>query len=85
MTVAPFRAANPHLAHDARRQYNLALRNGDLVRGRCVLCGDDQRPGTVEGHHEDYAAPLQVVWLCRLHHRWRHMYGAPLPEAELLA
>jgi hypothetical protein len=76
----PFKAANPHLAKEAYRQYKLALRSGSLVRGHCVLCGDNQRPGPVEGHHEDYAYPLEVIWLCRMHHRWRHMKGISLEE-----
>lgn len=52
-------------AHAAVRQ---ALRTGDLKRGRCEVCGSFR----VEAHHEDYAAPLVVVWLCRSHHQQWH-------------
>lgn len=41
------------------------IRRGCVTRGPCAICG---RLDTVEGHHEDYARPLWVVWLCRGHH-----------------
>lgn len=41
-----------------------AIRNGELERMPCELCGSLD----VEGHHEDYAKPLAVRWLCKKHH-----------------
>jgi hypothetical protein len=26
----------------------------------------------VDAHHDDYARPLDVTWLCRRHHQQRH-------------
>lgn len=51
-------------AHAAVRQ---ALRTGELHRGKC-WCGSLR----VEAHHDDYTAPLAVVWLCRRHHQQLH-------------
>lgn len=56
---------------DARRVYRAAINSGALVPEPCVVCGREN----VDGHHEDYSKPLDVIWLCRMHHRWRHCYG----------
>jgi hypothetical protein len=57
-----------------------AIRNGQLVKGPCSVCGATER---VEGHHEDYSKPLEVVWLCKLHHRRRHAeIGEPLMDGN---
>lgn len=45
-----------------------ALYHGTLVPAPCTVCG--RLPS--EGHHPDYARPLDVVWLCRPHHRALH-------------
>jgi hypothetical protein len=43
-------------------QVGLAIKEGRLVRPLgCSECG---REGDIEGHHEDYNKPLEVVWLC---------------------
>jgi hypothetical protein len=64
----------------ARSLVARAIRRGELKREPCVKCG---KPKT-EGHHEDYAKPLEVIWLCRLHHSWVHKYGdSPLPGQDL--
>ena len=57
-----------------------ALKHGVLVKQPCEECGTVER---VEGHHEDYDAPLVVVWLCRRHHRLRHSPRVrPRPQIE---
>jgi hypothetical protein len=48
--------------------YKYALSKGELVRGECEVCGNPK----VDGHHEDYSRPLDVLWLCRRHHRQLH-------------
>ena len=42
-----------------------AIRNGKLIREPCEMCGDTKH---VHGHHDDYTQPLDVRWMCRLHH-----------------
>jgi hypothetical protein len=48
----------------ARSDMNNALNSGVLIKAPCVVCGSFKS----EGHHEDYTKPLDVIWLCRLHH-----------------
>lgn len=45
-----------------------AKRSGILVREPCFVCGHHKS----EAHHEDYDRPLEVIWLCRMHHYRRH-------------
>lgn len=52
------------LAH-SKVQY--ALRAGKLIKKPCGVCGSEKS----EAHHEDYDKPLDVMWLCRIHHRQR--------------
>jgi hypothetical protein len=52
----------------ARRAVRLAIRAGTLVREPCEKCGASK----VHGHHDDYAKPLGVRWLCRTHHDEHH-------------
>ncbi|KKL87413.1 hypothetical protein LCGC14_1934930 [marine sediment metagenome] len=44
-----------------------ALRTGRLTKEPC-FCGETE----VEGHHEDYNKPLDVIWLCRKCHLYKH-------------
>jgi hypothetical protein len=45
-----------------------ALLRGDLVRQPCCRCGSTDS----HAHHDDYDKPLEVMWLCPLHHKERH-------------
>ena len=40
-----------------------------LVPEPCVECGSMTN---IERHHPDYSKPLEVIWLCRDHHRALH-------------
>lgn len=59
------RAAHPD-RYRARTAVGNAVRDGRLVKEPCALCGSTER---VEGHHHDYAKPLDVTWECFKCHR----------------
>ena len=44
-----------------------AIISGKLKRLPCFVCGEK-----AEAHHPDYDRPLDVVWLCRPHHKETH-------------
>lgn len=57
---------------DKKRVHKLvthALKTGALVKQPCEVCSSEKS----EAHHEDYSEPFEVNWLCRKHHRARHM------------
>jgi hypothetical protein len=49
----------------AQRSVMYAIKSGRLTRLPCRVCGNPK----TEAHHEDYSKPLDVVFLCRVHHR----------------
>ena len=55
----------------ARAALRRAVRAGTIERGPCAD-GPDGCEGQVDGHHEDYSRPLDVVWVCKRHHLERH-------------
>lgn len=46
-----------------------AVKSGSIKRLPCERCGTTNM---VQGHHEDYSKPLDVMWLCPIHHAERH-------------
>lgn len=53
----------------ARRKVHNAVKSGKLTRLPCETC--KKKPSFA--HHEDYSKPLEVKWLCRKHHREKHI------------
>jgi len=51
----------------AYRAVARALRSGELTRQPCMYCG----AGNAQAHHDDYAKPLDVKWVCFKCHRER--------------
>lgn len=52
----------------ARSKTFTAIKNGTIQVLPCLICGDK-----AEAHHHDYSRPLDVMWLCRTHHRETHL------------
>ena len=55
--------------YKATNMVNNAIRDGKLFKEPCDVCGTMEK---VEAHHDDYAKPLNVRWLCSSHHRQWH-------------
>jgi ribosomal protein S27AE len=53
----------------ARKKVYHALQSGKLERQSCENCGSTE---SVQAHHENYARPLDVAWLCSDCHRQQH-------------
>ena len=60
----------------ARWAVNDAKKLGRIAPGPCERASADCR-GALEAHHDDYAAPLAVRWLCRRHHLALHRRRVP--------
>lgn len=70
-----YRDSNP-IKREAHVAVQLALRNGTLGRKDCECCG---ATSGVVAHHDDYSKPLDVRWLCNLHHKqWHNANGEGL-------
>ena len=59
---------NKYKAHNL---VNNNIRSGNLVPLPCEICGE-----SAVAHHDDYAKPLNVRWLCQAHHmQWHAEHG----------
>lgn len=64
-----YEIANRH----KRRAQTKALRaqkKGIIQKKPCQVCGSTNH---IQGHHDDYSKPLDVIWLCPKHHGERHV------------
>jgi hypothetical protein len=51
----------------AQQKLRQAVKYGLVKKHPCWVCGEK-----AEAHHPDYSSPLDVVWLCVIHHRQTH-------------
>ncbi len=58
------KSAKRHRQDIVRSAVHRAVRTGKLAKAPCDVCGSTY----VVAHHNDYSKPLEVQWLCRLHH-----------------
>lgn len=66
-----YRERNP-IKRGAHIMTGNAIRDGRLTKMPCEVCGCEK----VHAHHDDYARPLDVRWLCALHHtQWHAEHG----------
>ena len=50
-----------------------AVRNGRISKpDKCSACDKETKSRNLHGHHEDYAKPLEVIWLCAQCHVDKH-------------
>ena len=63
-----YRKQNPDKDR-ANQIVRIEKKHGRLVPQPCEVCGKEK----VDAHHEDYSKPLEVVWLCKKHHRQLHI------------
>ena len=56
-------------ANNAHAKVFDAIKKGKLTRKPCEVCGDEK----AVAHHDDYAKPLEVRWLCQSHHKQWHV------------
>lgn len=61
-----WRKAHPDRSN-AQQKLRRAVRTGKVKKQPCWVCGEK-----AEAHHPDYSNPLDVVWLCVMHHRQTH-------------
>lgn len=54
----------------AQRKIRRAILSGKLLRSKfCEICFKECK---THGHHEDYAKPLEVIWMCPKCHLYHH-------------
>ena len=70
--------------HPDKRAANVilgnAVRDGRVIKpSNCSICQKTPARRNLHGHHDDYAKPLEVVWLCSSCHAVNHWGHAPEP------
>ena len=60
--------------YKATTQLNNAVYAKKITKLPCFYCGATK----VVGHHVAYDLPLDVVWLCQIHHKEVHKLGVSL-------
>lgn len=69
--------ANNKLKSLIHSRTNYAIKTGKLIRQPCIDCGAVE----VIAHHFDYNQPLNVLWLCEVHHKaWHKVNKATDPS-----
>ena len=61
-------AKNNPKKRTAHSMVQTAIKNKVIEKLPCEICGNKNS----HGHHEDYDKPLDVIWLCHIHHMARH-------------
>jgi ribosomal protein S27AE len=68
-----YRAKFP-VKHKARTMVGNAIRDKKLFTEPCAKCGSTKN---IHAHHDDYAKPLNVRWLCSACHSQWHRDNGP--------
>lgn len=62
-----YRKENP-IPYLAYQKVSKAIKKGKIIKLSCKICGSINS----QGHHPDYSKPLNVIWLCKIHHAELH-------------
>lgn len=54
---------------NCRQKVNYAIEHEKIRRQPCQKCGEPN----ADAHHEDYSKPLEIIWLCKRHHKEIHV------------
>jgi hypothetical protein len=69
----------------ARQILRNAVRRGEIIKPS--QCGQCDLVLPLQGHHDDYSKPLEVIWLCPLchgeNHQLRHLVSNPSVQLHL--
>ncbi len=68
-----YRAKN-RVKDRAHNKLHRAVKMGFVFKKPCAVCGAKRN---LEAHHFDYSKPLEVIWLCSLHHSAVHYPKIP--------
>lgn len=68
-----YRELNP-IKYKAHSEVNKAMIKGQLKKQPCEVCNKKER---IVAHHSDYSRPLDVTWLCEVHHKEWHKINGP--------
>lgn len=65
------RRLNDPVKYKAQTKLGNAVTSGKIKKPKqCERCG---RRGKLHGHHEDYSKPFDVIWLCPICHKTKHI------------
>lgn len=62
----------------ARQHIARALKKGTIKKQPCAVCGKE----SAQAHHCDYNKPLEIVWLCPIHHAEWHANNEPIRKVK---
>jgi len=67
---AVYRSVEKHKEkQSARAKLHYWIKKGLIKKPKhCEKCKEEK----IEAHHTDYSKPLEVLWLCKKHHRQEH-------------
>ena len=60
---------HPHVKK-AKEIVRYHIRTGRIKKEPCLICNTTDN---LQAHHEDYSKPLEIIWLCRTHHKQYHL------------
>lgn len=75
LEVREYRNKNPE-KYFAHKVVRLGVKSGILIRKNCEQCGSSSK---THAHHDNYAKPLDVRWLCPACHKKWHKENGEAP------